>query len=164
MELYLMRHGIAEEVSESGRDRDRVLTDQGRQRSEKSGKALRKLGLDFDTIFASGYPRAWATAEIIAEELECSERLVEMGELEAESSAGSVVAALRRVRKGKSSVLLVGHEPILSQLISLLVAGTTSLSITMKKGGLCKLTCVRPEPGGCRLDWLVTSKQLCRMA
>jgi phosphohistidine phosphatase len=164
MELYIMRHGIAEEVSHSGRDRDRVLTEDGLERSRETGKALRKLGVKFDAIFASGFPRAWHTAEIVAAELDCRELLHELQELEADSSAGEALIELKRAGKGKASMLLVGHEPILSQLISLLLAGTTGLSISMKKGGLCKITCVRPDPGGCRLDWLVTSKQLCRMA
>lgn len=159
-----MRHGIAEDGSESGRDRDRVLTDEGMEKTRQSGKALRKIGVEFDAIFASGYPRAWRTAEIVAEELDSGDLLEELVELEAESSAGDALTGLRRVAKGKASVLVVGHEPILSQLISLLISGDTGLAIAMKKGGICKLTCVRPEPGGCRLDWLVTSKQLCRMA
>ena len=159
-----MRHGVAEEMSQSGRDRDRVLTEDGIERTRVSGKTLRKLGVEFDAIFASGYPRAWQTAEIVAEELDSTDLLHELPELEADSSAGEALVALKRAGKGKASVLLVGHEPILSQLISLLLAGTAGLSIAMKKGGLCKMTCVRPEPGGCRIDWLVTSKQLCRMA
>jgi len=63
-----------------------------------------------------------------------------------------------------ASPLIVGHEPILSELISLLVSGSPRLSVAMKKGGVCKLNCVRPEAGGARLDWLLTAKHLCRMA
>lgn len=159
-----MRHGIAEDASESGRDRDRVLTEEGIDRSRESGKAMRKLGIDFDLIYASPYPRAWQTAELVADEMGCGDRLEELEELGCESSAGEAVNGLKRVIKRSASVLVVGHEPILSQMISLLISGSAGLSIAMKKGGLCKLTCVRPEPGGCRLDWLVTSKQLCRMA
>jgi phosphohistidine phosphatase len=158
-----MRHGIAEEMSDSGHDRDRLLTAQGIDRSRESGKAMRKLGLEFDAIFSSAYSRAWKTAELVADEIDAADLLADLKELEAHSSVADALAGLRRVSRGKSSLLLVGHEPILSQLISLLISGTTSLSIAMKKGGLCKLSCVRPEPGSCRLDWLVTSKQLCRM-
>lgn len=159
-----MRHGIAEEASVTGSDRDRRLTGEGVQRSHESGKALRKLGIAFDAIFSSPYPRAWKTAGIIAEEVGAKGLLQEMEELEADSSAVESLTALNRVGKGKGSVLVVGHEPILSELISILLSGSSKLSIAMKKGAVCKLTCVRPEPGGCRLDWLVTSKQLCRIA
>ena len=158
-----MRHGIAEEVSSTGRDRDRVLTEQGLDNSREAGKAMRKLGVKFDAIFSSPYPRAWQTAEGVAKELEQRDLLQEMEEFGAEASATSALQRLSGV-KGHASMLVVGHEPILSQLISMLLSGSPSLSIAMKKGAVCKLTCVRPEAGGCRLDWLMTAKQLCRIA
>lgn len=159
-----MRHGIAEEVSDTGRDRDRVLTDEGIEKTQESGKALRKLGIEFDVIFSSPYARAWQTAEAVAEELGCPQLLKRLDALGAESSAGAAMDGIKAEVRKFASVLIVGHEPILSELISLLLSGQSGLSIAMKKGGLCKLTCVRPEPGGCRLDWLLTTKHLCRMA
>lgn len=159
-----MRHGIAEEVSDTGRDRDRVLTPSGIEKTQESGKALGKLDIEFDAIFSSLYARTWQTAEGIAEELGCKELLKGLDALGAESSASAALDQLKVEARTYGSVLVVGHEPILSELISLLVSGTPGLSISMKKGALCKLTCVRPEPGGCRLDWLLTSKHLCRMA
>ena len=159
-----MRHGIAEEVSTTGRDRDRVLTDDGKENSGEAGKALRKLGVKLDVIFSSPYPRAWQTAEEAGKQIEQGDLLKELQELGAESSATEALQAISSASKGKASVMVVGHEPILSQLISLLLSGSSSLSIAMKKGAVCKLTCVRPEAGGCRLDWLLTAKQLCRIA
>ena len=159
-----MRHGIAEEVSDTGRDRDRVLTEEGIKKTEESGKALRKLGIEFDVILSSPFPRAWQTAEAIAEELGCKGILKGIDVLGAESSALAALNQLSIETRKFASVLIVGHEPILSELISFLLSGSPGLSIAMKKGGLCKLTCVRPEPGGCRLDWHLTSKHLCRMA
>ena len=164
MDLYLMRHGIAEEVSETGQDRDRVLTEEGIDRSGTSAKAMRKLGIEFDVIFASPYARAWRTAEIVADELGGRKLLHALEALGCESSALGALNELKKVTRNFASVLIVGHEPILSELISLLLSGSSGLSIVMKKGGLCKMACVRPEAGGGRLDWLVTSKHLCRMA
>ena len=164
MELYIMRHGIAEEVSTTGRDRDRLLTEDGKENSREAGKALRKIGVTFEVIFSSPYPRAWQTAEAVAKEIGLTNLLQELQELGAESTATDALQKLSAAVKGHASILIVGHEPILSQLISLLLSGSSSLSIAMKKGAVCKLTCVRPEAGGCRLDWLMTAKQLCRIA
>jgi phosphohistidine phosphatase len=164
MELYIMRHGIAEDVSKTGRDRDRVLTDNGKENSREAGKALRKIGVKFDVIFSSPYPRAWQTAEEVAKAIDQLDLLNELSELGAESTATDALQGISRTVKGHASILVVGHEPILSQLISLLLSGSSSLSIAMKKGAVCKLTCVRPEAGGCRLDWLLTARQLCRIA
>ena len=164
MDLYILRHGIAEEVSGTGHDRDRVLTSEGLEKTAETGKALRKLGIEFDVIFSSPFVRAWQTAEGIAEQLNCRKVLEPLEALGANSSAPAALNQLTSTTRKYASVLVVGHEPILSELISLLLAGTSSLSISMKKGGLCKLSCVRPEPGGARLEWLLTSKLLCRMA
>jgi phosphohistidine phosphatase len=164
MELYIMRHGIAEEVSASGRDRDRVLTREGEERTRETGKVLRKLGIEFDAILASPYARAWQTAELVASELDCKRLLRPVEPLGCESSAAKAAKSLVPETARSTSVLVVGHEPILSEMISLLISGASGLAISMKKGAICKLTCVRPEPGGCRLDWLLPSKHLCRMA
>ena len=164
MDLYILRHGIAEEVNETGLDRDRVLTEEGIEKTRAAGKALRKLNLQFDAIFTSPFARARQTAEIVAEELGATDLLHCVDGLSADSSTGEALKSLQKVIRKHTSVLVVGHEPILSEMISFLLSGSPTLSITMKKGGFCKLYCVRPEPGAARLDWLLTPKHLCRMA
>ena len=58
-------------------------------------------------------------------------------------------------------MLLVGHEPYLSGLISLLVSGEATCAVVMKKGGLCKLSIESLKPGRCAaLEWLLTPKQM----
>jgi phosphohistidine phosphatase len=164
MDLYIMRHGIAKEASASGRDRDRVLTEEGIDRTRETGKALRKLGIEFDAILSSPFARAWQTAELVAIELNSKKTMRPLDALGAESTAASAARILAAETARSSSALVVGHEPILSELISLLLSGSAGLAIAMKKGAICKLTCIRPEPGGCRLDWLLSSKHLSRIA
>jgi len=164
MDLYILRHGIAEEVNESGHDRDRMLTEEGIEKTRAAGKALRKLNLQFDAILTSPFARARQTAEIVAEELDATNLLHLVDELSADSSTVRALAGLQKAIRKHVSVLVVGHEPILSELISLLLCGSPKLSITMKKGGFCKLYCARPEPGTARLDWLLSPKHFCRMA
>ena len=164
MDIYILRHGIDEEVSASGKDRDRVLTEEGIEKTRTSGKALRKLGIEFDAIFSSPYARAWRTAEIVAEELGCENLLQSLDAIGSDSTPEEAYNGMRKVAGRYSSVLVVGHEPLLSAMISILLSGAPNLAIMMKKGGMCKMSCVRPEPGAARLEWLLTSKQLCRMA
>jgi phosphohistidine phosphatase len=60
---------------------------------------------------------------------------------------------------------LVGHEPYLSQLISLLVSGREDIGIDFKKGGLCKLEAEKLRYGKCaQLIWLLTPKQMKEIA
>lgn len=123
---------------------------------------MRKLELSFDLILSSPYVRAWQTAGIIAAGLHARKKL---RFCEALIPGGSFSELIRVVKKsGSDKVLLVGHEPYLSELISLLVAGAPGFPITMKKGGLCKLTAEAPKAGACaRLEWLLTPKQMALM-
>ena len=164
MEIYILRHGLAEEASRTGRDSDRELTPEGVARTRATGQALRKLGTQFDIILASPYVRAWATAELVADELGCPNLLKKCPPLASGESPDGVLAELKRVGRTHECVLLVGHEPDLSQLISILLSGSPRLGIEMKKGGLCRLACNTPEPGAAILNWLLTSKLLERMA
>jgi phosphohistidine phosphatase SixA len=69
-----------------------------------------------------------------------------------------VLEALKKVEGSYQSVLLVGHEPDLSQWLSVLLSGSLDLGITMKKGGLAKLTCMTADPGSARLEWCAHSE------
>ena len=76
-----------------------------------------------------------------------------------------LVELLNHLQPSAESVLLVGHEPYLSGLISLLVSGNASFAVVMKKGGLCKLSTESLQPGRCAtLEWLLTPKQMALMS
>ena len=63
------------------------------------------------------------------------------------------------------SILLVGHEPYLSGLVSLLAAGHEGFCVVLKKGGLCKLATESLKLGRCAaLEWLLTPKQMALMS
>ncbi|MCL5021093.1 MAG: hypothetical protein M1339_05410, partial [Bacteroidetes bacterium] len=53
-------------------------------------------------------------------------------------------------------ILLVGHEPLLAGLISVLISGRHDVSVRLKKGALCKLSADRLHFGKCAtLEWLM---------
>ena len=160
MELYILRHGAAEEASESRQDKDRQLTAEGIEKTRASGRALSKLGIRFDLILTSPFTRTRQTAEIIGEESGATVR-----ESDALSSGAGVTGIIKMLRgQAEPVLLLVGHEPEMSQLISFLISGSPLLPITMRKGSLCRLTCSRPEPARARLEWLVPPNVLCRVS
>jgi phosphohistidine phosphatase len=65
MELYLIRHGIAEDKQPDIKDEERSLTKEGRQKTEKVAQKIKKLGLQFEVIVTSPLVRARQTAEIL---------------------------------------------------------------------------------------------------
>jgi phosphohistidine phosphatase len=159
MDIYILRHGIAVERGTPGykKDSDRPLTKEGVEKMEQIAQAMLALGLHFDLILSSPYARAEQTARIVARALD--EEVTFTNHLMSDGNALELVAEINDEKP--QSVLLVGHEPDLSRLISVLVTGSTDASIELKKGGLCKLTSDRLTFGQCAtLNWLLTPKQL----
>ncbi|HVC01707.1 MAG TPA: histidine phosphatase family protein [Steroidobacteraceae bacterium] len=64
--LTLLRHGNARPAERDGDDRERRLTERGKQEAQEMARRLRSRQLVPDLIIASPAARAWATAEIIA--------------------------------------------------------------------------------------------------
>lgn len=163
MHLYLLRHGLAVEAGSPGyaRDADRPLTPKGRCKLKDIALAMDCLELSFDLILSSPYLRARQTAELVAEELESGRRLELCDALTPGGSPRKLVDFIQHLERAPKELLLVGHEPSLSELISLLISGHTDLSITLKKGGLCKLAIQSLQPSRCAvLEWLLTPGQM----
>src|ERR1051325_4419755 len=150
MNLFLLRHGLAVEPTIPGfkLDRDRPLTGEGRNKIRRVAALLRKVQLSFDLILTSPYVRAHQTAEIVAEILGDAKRL-EISEHLAPGKSQSGLSQELNHRTRLENILLVGHEPDLSRLISMLVIGKPGLPLELKKGGLCKLEIGKLRAGHC---------------
>ena len=161
MNLYLMRHAIAAEPEENTEDSQRPLTDAGRKRLGKIARNLEKLELEFDLILTSSHLCARKTADVVADALDIKKkRVVESENLTPLGAADKLVEEIN-AREAVESLLLVGHEPFLSQLIGMLIAGDAGISVTLKKAGMCKLSMEQLSYGRCAtLEWLLTPAQL----
>jgi phosphohistidine phosphatase len=161
MNLYLMRHAIAVEPDEFFEDRERPLSEKGRRRMGKIARNLKKLDLSFDLILTSPYLRARQTADLVADALNIKPKyVVESENLVPLGFTNQLVEEIN-ARGQVDFLLIVGHEPFLSQLIGMLVAGDASLSLGMRQGGLCRLSMERLIYGRCAtLEWLMTPAQL----
>ena len=162
MDLYLVRHAIAEDRDPERfpDDSKRPLTEQGKARVRKAARGVTKILPGVELVLASGHVRAWDTAVLIHEEAGWPEP-VECPELEAERSPAAVLPVLER-EAGRTSVALVGHEPFLSRLASLIVCGDESvLLVDFKKGGIMAL---EVESGRGVLRWKATPKILRALA
>jgi len=162
MNIYVLRHGLAGERGDPNypNDAERPLTEEGRRKLWKIAKAMKALDLSFDLLLSSPYVRTRQTADIIAEAFELQKKLKFSKTLEPEGNQKELIQFLNRLKPARINILLVGHEPYLSTLISLLVSGDSNLSIVIKKGGLCKLGVESLKHGRCAtLQWLLTPKQ-----
>jgi phosphohistidine phosphatase len=166
VELYILRHGEAGKRIPSGsKDSERPLTVAGLREVEEIASALAKLGVSFDFVATSPLKRARQTAGAVAKVLKVKKGSVEeWGELKPEGRRSDLYRKLAQF-KPESSVLVVGHEPYLSTMISEIAFGSGAGSIVLKKAGVAKLTVssFQPKIKG-ELRWLLTPKHLKRVA
>lgn len=141
--IYLLRHGDAEDGG--GDDAARRLTAKGRRQAGLAGRALAALGAEIDACLTSPKLRAAETAQLACEALSLEP------ETAAELRGGGFEAPT--LAAGRGDVLLVGHEPDLSDE----VARLTGARAKMRKGGLAILD-------GSTLVALLRPRELARIA
>ena len=149
MELYFLRHGEADWPNWKKSDDERPLTKRGKREMRDVARFLDHLKVRPDLIVTSPLPRAAQTAEIAADYLKAKLRKDEL------LAPGFGPSKLRTVLKRHRAkvLMLVGHEPDFTQVISEL----TGASLKLSKGGVALLD-VDPESEEGKLLWLFPPK------
>jgi phosphohistidine phosphatase len=162
-ELYLMRHGIAVPHGTLGlADDERPLTPKGEQRTRQIGRALAAFGLELDRIITSPLIRARRTAQIIAQELNLVDHLEVSNALSADSDAEAIRDWLRE--RNEPRLMIVGHNPSLSDLVGLLTIGEVGkLPFELKKGAIAALSTQAVLKPRFTLDWAAPPALLRRL-
>lgn len=164
MKLYLVRHAIAEDLADHEEDSLRPLTEKGREKMKKIAAALKDIGVHPDLIVSSPYVRASQTASVLAKELKYKEELRYSDFLVPTGEADDMIGEIKE-KYSVEELMLVGHEPSISSLASILLAGKPELSINFKKGGVCCLSVDDlHHDRKATLEWLVTPKISTRIA
>jgi phosphohistidine phosphatase len=159
MRLVVFRHGIAEDTAADGTDASRVLTPEGVKRARQAARALARLCDPPDVILTSPKARARQTADAAAEAFGSPIEVVD------ELADGPPEPALRALaRRSEKTVMIVGHEPMLSELVEQVCTGSRSRGfVDLRKAG-CACLDVALDSGGnateATLLWLATSKML----
>ncbi len=165
--LYVLRHGIAVKRANAiyPLDSDRPLTPKGVKKIRRIASGMRRLNVDFDVILTSPYRRALETAFLVGREYGLGEAIQSMPALKPEVLPEELIRVLQDRYASCRNLLLVGHEPQLSALISTLTSGSAGVRPVLKKGGLCKLQVDKLVAGKCAtLLWLLTPRQLGNIA
>lgn len=158
MELYLIRHGIAQERELGIPDAERSLTDKGRDKTHQVAQRLSELAIEFDQIFTSPLRRAEQTARILSGQ----SQITVCAHL---APGGDIRAWLEKMRSQSwaldTRIALVGHQPDLAQWAEILVWGEARDQIVLKKAGIIGL--IAPDGlfvGRSQLFWLTPPKFL----
>jgi phosphohistidine phosphatase len=157
MEIYVFRHGIADDGQPGLPDSSRELTEEGRKKTAEVVKLARKSGVRPTLILTSPYVRARQTARIAAEQLEYDGQVLTVESLVPHGSPEGVWQDLRD-HGDETAVLLAGHEPLLSRLVAYLL-NAPALRVEMKKAGLVRIDIetMRAHPHGI-LRWMIVPK------
>ncbi|MGI0086937.1 MAG: phosphohistidine phosphatase SixA [Nitrosotalea sp.] len=164
MDLFILRHGEAGRSSATVKDDSkRALTVEGEGQIKDISKGIKALGIEFDYIFTSPLLRAKQTAELVSKIVVSKNQIKELDELKPEGNKLQLYNKLSNLKQD-SSVLLVGHEPYLSELIGEAIS-SGECRIGLKKAGFARIrvTTVLPKLKG-ELRWLLTPKHLKKIA
>jgi phosphohistidine phosphatase len=118
-------------------DSDRELTTEGRRRLRETLKALANAEVNPSLILTSPFKRAAQTAEIARGVFKTKAELLRTKALIPSSTPEQVWDEIR-LHRGEPELMLVGHEPLFSELAAYLL-GTRELRIDFKKGAVLRL-------------------------
>jgi phosphohistidine phosphatase len=129
MRLYLVRHGqaVTEDV-----DPQRPLSENGVADTHKIAQFLKKAHVQIDSFYHSTKKRAEQTAEIIRDILNPKASLQIRVDL---SPNDSIEGIVKEISGWNNNILVVGHLPFLSYLVSHLTVGNDSEAIVAIPAG-----------------------------
>lgn len=115
--LFLVRHGQSSWDDVKLADSERPLTDKGKSDAAKMGKRLAESEVALDLMVSSPAKRALATAEAIARKLDFKRRNIMEDERIYSGQVDDLLQLIREVGGDHKRVMLVGHNPLLSELV-----------------------------------------------
>jgi len=144
VELWVLRHAEAEERAASGRDEDRNLTAPGRKEAAASGRGIAAVSSGIGLVLTSPYARARQTAEAAAEALGGPE-VRESEALEPDRDPEEILSEIEEI--DAAAILLVGHAPLLGNLLGRLVCGEEDGDLPLSKASAAWLSVGGNERG-----------------
>jgi len=160
MELIILRHGEAgKRAPVASNDAERSLTVAGKDEVKEVAESFEELGIDLDLIATSPLKRALETAQIAGKVLKREKVIETWDELKPERDPKDLYRRLSKMKRD-SSILLVGHEPYLSSMISELIGAKRGSRISLKKAGVAKVEIESLIPPSGELRWLLTPRLL----
>jgi phosphohistidine phosphatase len=116
--LLLMRHAHTEKFAKT--DIQRKLTEQGRAEAKVFGQKLNTHGVDWNLVFCSPAERAQETAQLMAHNIEFPENLIVTEPMLYHAGAMEIVSFIQNLDDDLESVIIIGHNPVMLEIINLL--------------------------------------------
>jgi len=158
MILYFLRHASAgERVVNPRKDEKRALDKEGIEQCGYIGRALAALDVQVDVIVSSPLKRCTQTASLVGNELGYEGKLQTDPGLRPEAGLADFRKIVEKYSR-QEAVMLVGHNPNLSQFLGSVISDSgCEASVDLKKGAVAKVE-TRRSSG--TMQWCVTPKVL----
>jgi phosphohistidine phosphatase len=158
MKALIIRHAAALPRGTPGiLDNERPLTTSGKIKFRAAARGLARVAPRPDVLLTSPRPRAQETAEIAARAFKHAEPWVESSL--GDRSVDAIVAALQ-THPVSATVALVGHEPILGELLARLLGATRTGRLTLEQGGAALVDLPDGPSTAGRLVWFLAPRVL----
>lgn len=118
--LFLLRHAKTEDISITGKDFDRKLKSSGIKDAIGVAKHLAEKKVCLDLIISSTAARTTETSEIFAEELKYPLSEIQFEKIIYSGDHTDLLFLLTEVNDRYNNVLLVGHNPVITNLYNTL--------------------------------------------
>ncbi len=155
MFLYFLRHASAgQRLANAKKDEKRGLDKDGVEQCGYVGRGLAALGVQAEVIVSSPLKRATQTAALVGNEMGYEGKVVVDSALRQQASFSDFQKMLEKYAR-QDSMMVVGHNPNLSEFLGRVIADSGEAVIDLKKGAVAKVE-MRRNSGS--LSWCVTPR------
>lgn len=141
MNLFILRHASAgTRRANPTVDIKRPLDKEGKEQCVLVANYLNALRIQFDVIASSPLKRALQTASLVGTEVAYDSKILATDAL---APSGTIAGFQQLISELNShdNVLVVGHNPNLSQFLSAMTTSAGRLNVRLRKGGLARVDC-----------------------
>ena len=158
--LYLLRHAKSSWNDSSQRDFERPLTDRGREACVLIGEFIEEKEIEFDLVLVSTAVRTRETIELVKERAKLDSE-VRYDDRIYEATVSQLLEVISQVYNDRENVLLVGHNPGMEELLTLLTGEhlrVTTANLARIKIQATKWSDSLANTG--TLDWIIRPKEI----
>ncbi|MGH9521954.1 MAG: phosphohistidine phosphatase SixA [Terriglobales bacterium] len=155
MFVYFVRHASAgQHKADPAKDEKRPLDSDGIEQCNTVGRGLAALDTHVDLILSSPLKRASQTASLVANELAYEDKIVLTPSLRPDATYAKFTALLDEYARHEA-IMVVGHNPNLSEFLGRVIGGGGRAGIELKKGAVARVEVDRRRG---ILHWMLTPK------
>lgn len=166
--IMLMRHAKSSHRAGKQKDLDRPLAKQGGIDASRMGFFIKKTGVQPTYIHGSTAKRAKETVEYFIKAADLTADIVTWNEDLYYGGARDYLSVVQKAKDDTDRIMLVGHNPLLEETVSLLCNGEGEYVARIPTGGL---VCIEHpavkwkqlKPGTARFRWMIIPDLLQKM-